>query len=336
MLMPPHIAEHHDGYLSAYARTGVRHVVGSVRRVQGQHKSGRMYPAEIGVEEVALSTGTVFAGFLQSFSGSANVAMSAEINAVMLELAAHAIILMSEHGIVEEINQAGVKLFGLNSSKEVIGQNIKMLMPEDVAAKHDGYLSAYRETGVKHIIDTRRRTTARHQQTGSDIPIEIAVRELPAVGGRARRFMGYVRDITEDLRLDVANRTGAAMMHLSKYAIVVIDAVGTIIKFSRAAESLWRCSADEVIGKNVKLLMPESIAQFHDGYLETYKRTGRKTVIDRSKDVLAVRHDNGDQFMITLQVKEMKFDAKGLENVYVAFIEETTQARGTGARGRKV
>merc|ERR1711916_364518 len=115
--------------------------------------------------------------------------------------------------------------------------------------------------------------------------IEIAVRELPAVGGRARRFMGYVRDITEDLRLDVANRTGAAMMHLSKYAIVVIDAVGTIIKFSRAAESLWRCGADEVVGKNVKLLMPV-IAQFHDGYLETYKRTGRKTAIDRSKDVL--------------------------------------------------
>ena len=111
-------------------------------------------------------------------------------------------------------------------------------------------------------------------------------------------------------------------MDLSKYAIVVIDSVGDIIKFSRAAEVLWGCRANDILGRNVKMLMPDSIAQFHDGYLEAYRRTGKKTVIDRSKDVMAVKVSTGSQFMITLQVKELKFDAKGLENVYVAFIEE--------------
>jgi PAS domain S-box-containing protein len=321
MLMPPHIAEKHDGYLQRYKDTGVRHVVGSVRKVQGMHKSGRVYPAQIGVEDVALTSGHIYAGFLENMEGGANVAMSAEVNGVMQELSVHCIIMMSEMGSVLEINRAGIALFGLDSADEVVGQNIKMLMPESTAVQHDGYLAKYRETGVKAVVDSTRRAKAKNVRTGKDIPIEISVRELPAIGDTPRRFLGYVRDITDELRIDVSRRTGEAMMDLSKYAVVVIDSIGTIIKFSRAAEVLWGCG-QEIVNQNVKMLMPESVAQFHDGYLEAYRRTGKKTVIDRSKDVMAVKVSNGAQFMVTLQVKELKFDAKGLENVYVAFVEE--------------
>jgi PAS domain S-box-containing protein len=333
MLMPPQIAERHDDFLAQYARTGVRHIVGNVRRVQGQHKTGRVYSAEISVEEVELSTGKVFAGFLQSFEGSTNVTMSSEINTVMMTLAVHTIILMSENGIVEDINQAGLQLFGLRTADDIIGHNIKELMTADVGERHDDFLRAYRETGVKSVVDSSRRTTARNVRTGQTIHIDIAVRELPAIGTRPRRFMGYVRDASGDMKVDVAVRTGQAMMDLSKYSVVVIDAAGIIVKFSRAAEELWRCKSGQVIGRNVKMLMPDRIGVHHDGYLSAYRRTGKKTVIDRVKDVMAKRvGGQQDEFPVTLQVKEMKFDAKGLENVYVAFIEASTNDTAPGAK----
>jgi PAS domain S-box-containing protein len=58
-------------------------------------------------------------------------------------------------GIIQKYNESAAQTFGY-SKEEAIGQNIKMLMPPDVADKHDGYLRRYVETGVKHIIGSNR------------------------------------------------------------------------------------------------------------------------------------------------------------------------------------
>jgi PAS domain S-box-containing protein len=62
---------------------------------------------------------------------------------------------INEQGIIQKYNESAAQTFGY-SKEEAIGQNIKMLMPQDVADKHDGYLRRYVETGVKHIIGGNR------------------------------------------------------------------------------------------------------------------------------------------------------------------------------------
>jgi PAS domain-containing protein len=62
---------------------------------------------------------------------------------------------INEHGIIQKYNESAAQTFGY-SKEETIGQNIKMLMPPDVADKHDGYLRRYVETGVAHIIGSKR------------------------------------------------------------------------------------------------------------------------------------------------------------------------------------
>jgi PAS domain S-box-containing protein len=94
--------------------------------------------------------------------------------------------------MVKELNPAAARVFGY-SPDEVIGRNIKMLMPEPYHREHDGYVSNYLRTGQAKVIGHGREVTGRRKD-GSIFPMELAVSEM-VVAGR-RMFTGVVRDIT--------------------------------------------------------------------------------------------------------------------------------------------
>ncbi|WP_313952242.1 CHASE domain-containing protein [Accumulibacter sp.] len=104
-----------------------------------------------------------------------------------------AIITIDEQGLIESFNLAAENLFRYRT-EEVLGRNIKMLMPEPYAGEHDGYLSAYRGTGVRKIIGIGREVVGKRADD-SCFPMELAVTEV--VVNDRRRFIGLVRDITE-------------------------------------------------------------------------------------------------------------------------------------------
>jgi two-component system sensor kinase FixL len=62
-------------------------------------------------------------------------------------------------------------------------------------------------------------------------------------------------------------------------AIIVIDNQGLIQSFSPAAERLFGYTAADILGQNVKRLMPSPYQDEHDGYLDRYRRTGERRII---------------------------------------------------------
>jgi PAS domain S-box-containing protein len=116
----------------------------------------------------------------------------------ILAAAADAIITIDASGTIESLNSAAEKLFGY-PAPEMVGQNLKMLMPEPYRSEHDGYLHNYASTGVKKIIGTRREVTGL-RKSGETFPLELAVSQVQT-GGR-RLFTGIVRDITERKRFE--------------------------------------------------------------------------------------------------------------------------------------
>ena len=103
------------------------------------------------------------------------------------------LITINEQGVVQSFNRAAEKIFDYRAD-EVIGNNIKMLMPEPYASEHDGYLERYRNTHTANIIGQGREVVGR-RKNGTTFPLDLAVSELKQNGRSV--FIGVLRDITD-------------------------------------------------------------------------------------------------------------------------------------------
>jgi two-component system sensor kinase FixL len=111
-------------------------------------------------------------------------------------------------------------------------------------------------------------------------------------------------------------------------AMVVIDERGIMQSFSTAAERLFGYSAAEVIGQNVKLLMPSPYRENHDAYMERYLRTGERRIIGIGRVVVGERRD-GSTFPMELAVGEMR---SSNQRFFTGFIRDLTERQQTEAR----
>lgn len=104
------------------------------------------------------------------------------------------IITIDEAGAIQGFNPAAEQIFGY-AQAEVLGQNVKMLMPEPDRGAHDGYLHRYVSEGGSKVLGVRGREVTAVRKNGEAFPMELSASEM-WLGGR-RYFIGIVRDITE-------------------------------------------------------------------------------------------------------------------------------------------
>ncbi len=109
-------------------------------------------------------------------------------------------------------------------------------------------------------------------------------------------------------------------------AIITIDEDGGIRDYNRAAERIFGYGADEVIGRNVKMLMPEPHAAAHDGYLARYLRERTPRIVGSSRKVQG-RRKNGDIFPLRLAVTELRRGDRSQFIGLVSDISAEEQAR---------
>ena len=135
------------------------------------------------------------------------------------------------------------------------------------------------------------------------------------------------RDKQEQFQIEQKLRESEArarsILRTTVDAIITINNRGSIRTFNRAAEKLFQYKASEVIGKNVKILMPQPYKREHDGYIENYHQTGRRKIIGIGRDVTGKRKD-GTTFPMYLAVSEVNVNNQRL---YTGIIRNVTEQR---------
>lgn len=131
-------------------------------------------------------------------------------------------------------------------------------------------------------------------------------------------------DVTDMKRIqdDLAEREAhlRSILDTVPESMIVIDDTGTISSFSTAAERLFGYSADEVCGRNVKILMPSPDREAHDSYLSRYITTGERRIIGYGRVVTGQRKD-GSVFPMELAVGEAIANGK---RIFTGFIRDLT------------
>jgi PAS domain S-box-containing protein len=233
------------------------------------------------------------------------------------------IISIDERGTIHTFNKAAERLFGY-SAAEVVGGNVKVLMPQPYEGEHDEYLSNYMGTGHAKIIGSGREVVGRRKD-GTVFPMDLAISEFKF--GEQRHFTGIVRDITERKRAEEARREAEERMrsvvdHVVD-GIVTIDDRGRIESFNPAAEKLFGYSREEVTGRNVKILMPAPYEEQHDQYLSNYLSSGQAKIIGIGREVVGRRKDTST-FPMDLAVSEFQI---GEKRYFTGIVRDITERK---------
>ena len=131
----------------------------------------------------------------------------------ILDTIPDAMIVIDERGVVQSFSAAAERLFGY-SSADVVGKNVKMLMPSPYRESHDGYLDRYLRTGERKIIGVGRIVVG-ERKDHSTFPLELSVGEVRT--RNQRFFTGFIRDLTESQQSEARlQELQAELVHVSR------------------------------------------------------------------------------------------------------------------------
>ena len=112
-----------------------------------------------------------------------------------------------------------------------------------------------------------------------------------------------------------------ALLDAMPDAVLISDAGGIITQVNRAAGALFGHDPAALIGRSVNILMPQALAERHDGFMADYVSSGRGRIIGRGRAVEGLRH-NGTTF--PLHVSLGRVDHAG-ETQFIAIMHDLTE-----------
>jgi len=117
---------------------------------------------------------------------------------LILDNMVEGVVTIDVKGVVEYVNSNIENMFGY-APGEIIGKNVKMLMPEPYRKEHDGYLANYKKTGRGKILGIGREVPARRKD-GTVFPVDLSVSKIETGGGV--KFVGTLHDLTEHKKVE--------------------------------------------------------------------------------------------------------------------------------------
>ena len=241
----------------------------------------------------------------------------------LLNSAVDAIVIINTRGSIKSFNPAAERLFGY-SAEEVLGVNVRVLMPSPYKDEHDNYLQRYLSTREKRVIGIGREVVGQRKD-GATFPMELSISEIS--DGEEQMFVGTVRDVTKAKRTEEALKDsearGRAILSTAVDAIVTIDENGLIKSLNPAAQKMFGYTFHEMIGENVKMLMPSPYRDEHDGYLQNYKTSGIPRVIGLGREAVGRRRD-GSTFPMELSVSEVR---QGDRRYFTGIVRDITDRK---------
>jgi len=225
-----------------------------------------------------------------------------------------AVVTINQQNLVTFFNAAAEELWGYQQA-EVLGKNVAMLLPSEIQQHHDGYVDRHRQTNIDKIVGSSREVQLRHKD-GSLIWVQLSLSQVKVKG--RKHYTAFVRDVSAERE---ARELISQTLEQALDAVVCIDQNNTITLFNAAAEKLWGYTRDEVMGKNVKMLVPKEIQPQHDDYVNANRTTGKDKIVGTSREVKIERKD-GRLLWGQLSLSKVKLKDKTL---YTAFVKDVTE-----------
>ena len=247
-----------------------------------------------------------------------------EIFPILFEVCGDGIIIVDRGGKIIRTNGSFDSMFGYEPN-ELINESLEVLIPDRFAKDHLSYREKFmnkptaRPMGKGMILSATRKD-------GSEFPVEISLNPIQTKDN-GLLVVGMINDITRRVESEIARWKNEnllkAIIESAVDGVITITDRGVIESMNPAAERLFGYEKGEVIGKNIKYLMPEPYHSGHDGYLHNYLNTHEKKIIGIGREVVGLRKD-GTTFPFYLSVSEVD---QGDKKFFAGIVHDLTEEK---------
>lgn len=158
-------------------------------------------------------------------------------------------------------------------------------------------------------------------QLGKQLPVVPSTMEIEALGAALNSVSARLES-QERVLQETAGFTQRIVDSVVD-GIITIDRRGIVQSFNHSASAIFGYFAEEVIGRNVSMLMPEPYRSQHDGYLESYFNTGVAKIIGIGREVEGCRKD-GSVFPMELAVS---LSAHGGQPLFIGLVRDVSERK---------
>jgi methyl-accepting chemotaxis protein len=153
-------------------------------------------------------------------------------------------------------------------------------------------------------------------KTGERLWVQLSLSQVLVKG--KKHYTAFVRDVSEERE---ARQTVEQVLEQALDAVVSIDENNNVTFYNAAAENLWGYAREEVIGRNVKMLVPQVLQHQHDSLVNANRTTGQDKIVGTSREVEIERKD-GSVIWGRLSLSKVKLETR---TIYTAFLKDVNQ-----------
>ncbi len=285
---------------AAHVAQGIRHILdGTIRAFSYEYESSspflrRWFRLIVTPMQGHRSYGAVVMHINVSDLKQAEAAMhrsEARLRAIV-DTAVDGIVVINNRGIIESVNPAVTRMFGYRP-EQLLGQNVKLLMPDPYHTEHDQYLHNYLSSGQKKVIGIGREVLGLRND-GVSFPIELAVSEMLVDG--AQKFTGIVRDISSRKQAEAQFQQ---VVESAPNGMLMINPQGKITLVNKQVEQMFGYTREEMLGQPVEILIPERFRAAHPTLRSGYFSAPTSRVMGAGRELFGL-HKNGHEFPVEL------------------------------------
>jgi len=309
ILMTKEEGETHDTYVNRYETTGESQILGKKSRlVIGRHKDGSDLSLRLTITKSV-------DGYTAVFTDVTEVSRLTNRLSNIFESMAAPVVSCDRKMRIVYVNQNCQEVFGYQA-QELINKKVNVLMNGVDMVEHDKYVQKYQQTGESKIIGKKPRLVVGVHKDGSPLSLYLTITKHQF--GYTAIFSDITRSLRHEKRIHAIFTTMAA-------PVVMSDNDMNIVYVNPNAIETFGYSADELIGKNVTILMTERNADHHDTYVKKYEETGQSTILNKKPHLVTGLHKSGKELSLYLTITQ---DNEG----YTAVFKDVTTTKQVNQR----
>ena len=281
VLVPPRFRPVHIADRERYMKLASARPMGKGRELYGLRKDGSEFPIEIGLNPVQTEEGTVV---LASVVDITERKRAEEEFRAAVEASPNGMLMVDASGVILMVNAQVEKEFGY-SRGELLGKPVEMLLPHGVREKHTMHRADFFARPEPRRMGEGRELFGLRKD-GIEFPVEIGLNPIHTEAGL--RVLASVVDITERKRAEEQFRVA---VEGAPHGMIMVDEHGTILLVNAQIERQFGYSREELLGKSVDMLVPESSRAEHELHRAEFSANPEPRQMGAGRELFGARKD---------------------------------------------